>query len=61
VTVIQPLSDAQVAAFGKVGAGQISDAMESLGFGRTSIPGFRFLAPAGSTIVGTAVTLWSAP
>jgi 4-hydroxy-4-methyl-2-oxoglutarate aldolase len=56
-----PLTDQERADLQAMSSGQISDAMEALNMRRSVITGFTMLAPHGSKIVGTAVTLRQMP
>ena len=56
-----PLTDQERADLEAMSSGQISDAMEALNMRRSVISGFTMLAPHGSKIVGTAVTLRQMP
>lgn len=56
-----PLTDQERADLQALSSGQISDAMEALHLRRSVVTGFMMLAPAGSKIVGTAVTVRQVP
>ena len=56
-----PLTDQERADLEALSSGQISDAMEALTLRRSVVTGFLMLAPSGSKIVGTAVTLRQVP
>jgi 4-hydroxy-4-methyl-2-oxoglutarate aldolase len=56
-----PLTDQERADLEALSSGQISDAMEALNLRRSVVTGFLMLAPSGSKIVGTAVTLRQVP
>ena len=56
-----PLTDQERADLETLSSGQISDAMEALNLRRSVVTGFLMLAPSGSKIVGTAVTLRQVP
>lgn len=55
------LTDSERADLEAMSSGQISDAMEALNLRRSVVAGFTMLAPHGSKIVGTAVTLRQLP
>jgi 4-hydroxy-4-methyl-2-oxoglutarate aldolase len=56
-----PLTDQERADLEALHSGQLSDAMEALNLRRSVVTGFMMLAPPGSKIVGTAVTLRQMP
>jgi 4-hydroxy-4-methyl-2-oxoglutarate aldolase len=56
-----PLTDQERADLEALNSGQLSDAMEALNLRRSVVTGFMMLAPPGSKIVGTAVTLRQMP
>jgi 4-hydroxy-4-methyl-2-oxoglutarate aldolase len=56
-----PLTDQERVELEAMSSSQISDAMEMLNLPRSVVSGFIMLAPHGSKIVGTAVTLRQVP